>query len=364
VSRPSPGPSGRGRSHLGVPALALAALGSFLLGVRLLGTATVAAAPVLSALLRQVVVGDASALGVGWLAAYGLANGSVVAALALSLFESGVLTSGQLFATVAGSRLGGSAVVVFVGGLDFVQRRSGTLRSAVSMGVLTFLLTHSIYVPASVLGYLALPAVVVRLDAVAGGPGVGFGPLAVLGPVAAAITDTVGAVPALMLAVALLVAGLRLFDRALDGVGTERLRERLFVEFERTWLSFGTGVGLTMLTTSVAFSLGVVVPLYNRGYVERDELVPYVLGANVGTLVDTLAVGVLLESPVGIAATLLLVAAATLLTLVALAVEDPYRRAVCGLDDRLLEDPVAFAAFVGSLLVVPTVLVVGPLVAA
>ncbi|NIT89402.1 MAG: sodium:phosphate symporter, partial [Gemmatimonadetes bacterium] len=41
---------------------------------------------------------------------------------------------------------------------------------------------------------------------------------------------------------------------------------------------------------------GVLVPLFNRRGVTRDEVTPYVLGANVTTLLDTFVVAVALQS--------------------------------------------------------------------
>jgi len=345
-----------------VPVGALAVVVLFLFAVQLLGTATDAAAPALQRAVDAAVVGDPSAVGLSWLAAYGLGNGSVVAAVSLSLFTADLLSTAQLFLMVAGSRLGAAAIVVFIGALDFVQKRRFSLQESVSMGVLTFLLTHSIYLPATVLGYLALP-VVTRPG---GHPSLSLAasPLELFDPLTAAITDAIGPALAFVLAVGLLFGSLTLFDRLLGRVDTGTLRDRLFSHLQRTWLSFLIGLFVTTLTTSVAFSLGVIVPLYNRGYVERDELVPYVLGANLGTMFDTLVVAVVLESGVGVAVVLTLLVAATLVTGLALAGHGRYGRAIAAADDRLLTDRRFFAAFVASLVLVPLALVVGPLVLA
>ncbi|MEF8840484.1 MAG: sodium:phosphate symporter [Haloarculaceae archaeon] len=349
----------------GPPVLRLVgALGTVLLvlfAVRLLGTATAAAAPSLERVLREVVVGDVSALGLGWLGAYVLANGSVVAALGLSLSNAGLLSPSELFLTVAGSRLGGAAVVVFIGALDWFGKRRQALRESVSMGLLAFLLTHSIYLPATVLGYAALPALLGRFIGVGGGWTVGFDSTWVVEAVALAVTARIGPTASILLAVAVLFGSLKLFDRLLEAVDTETLRRRFFGRLENTWLSFVAGVFVTGVTTSVAFSLGVIVPLYNRGYIRREELIPYVLGANIGTLFDTIVVAVVLESPVGLVVVLELLAAATLVTLVVLLAEGTYSQLVSAADERLLEDRRAFVAFVLSLLLVPLALVAVPL---
>jgi sodium-dependent phosphate cotransporter len=345
--------------------LALGVLGvvaSFLFAVQLLGTATAAAAPLVERVLARLVVGDAAALGLGWLGAYVLANGSVVAALAVSLFAADLVTAPELFLLVAGSRLGGAAVVVFVGVLDALQKERYALPEAVGMGLLTFLLTHSVYLPATLVGALVFPLVGAPVQATTGGSTPALRPLSLFEPVATHLTAQLGPGLAVVLAVGVLFGSLRLFDRLLASVDTATLRARLARHLRSTWSAFLAGLLVTGVTTSVAFSLGVVVPLYNRGYVEREELVPYVLGANLGTLFDTLAVAVLLDSPVGLAAVLVLLGVASLLTGVALLAHDAYRRLVLDVDDRLRTDRRAFVGFGLALVFVPLSLVVASLV--
>jgi sodium-dependent phosphate cotransporter len=345
-----------------LPLGVLGAIVLFLFAVQLLGTATDAAAPVLERMFDDIVDSDPATLGLSWFGAYVLGNGSVIAALALSLFTADILTAQQLFLAIAGSRLGAAAIVVFIGALDYVQKRAYNLQKAVSMGLLTFLLTHSIYVPVTVLGYVGLPYLRGSLRTTSDGVVLGVPTPEFFGPLTLAITTRIGPPASFVLAIGVLFGSLKLFDRLLASVDTTTLRRRFFSHFKRTWLSFVMGLVVTTATTSVAFSLGVIVPLYNRGYVERDELVPYVLGANLGTLFDTLVVAVVLESPVGTTVVLELLLIATLVTLVALAVHDRYSSLVTAVDDRLLEDRRVFVAFVLSLLVGPLALLLVPMV--
>jgi sodium-dependent phosphate cotransporter len=353
--------SGRtpGRLRLLLGFLATVAL--FLFAVQLLGTATEAVAPLVARVFARNVVGDGAALGLSWLAAYVLANGSVVATLSVSLFTAGVVSTQQLFLMVAGSRLGGAAVVVLVGALDYFQKDRLSVQEAVSLGTLTFVLTHSIFLPATVLGYVALPLV----DASGFGAGTATAiesrALSTFDPLTEAVTTAIGPGLSVLLAVALVFGSLSLFDRLLARVDEAALQRHLFTHFRHTWVSFFAGLLITGVATSVAFSLGVVVPLYNRGYVDRDELVPYILGANVGTFFDTVLVAVVLESVTGLVVVLELVAVATLLTLLALVAYDQYRRVVTALDTRLATDRRVFAAFLFALLAVPLAFLVVPL---
>ena len=335
---------------------AVATLVAFLFAVRLLGTATATAAPMFEDIFRQVVRGDGGALGLSWLTTYLLANGSVVAALSLTLFAAGVVTLSELFLMVAGSRLGAASIVLLVGGLEYLRRRGYSLRTATSLGTLTFLLTLSIYLPATALGYLTLPWLGPDIAAVARAVGLSARPLTLFSATTDAVVGLVGAGPGFVAGLALLYLCLETFDRLLETVDPSVLRRRFFGRLQRHWLSFLVGLVVTGLTTSVAFSLGVIVAPYNKGYVKREEIVPYVLGANVGTLVDTVIVAVVLGTEAGAVAVLALVGWSILLTGMVLLGFDVYLRGVETVQDLLLADRRWFLAFLLALVIGPLLL--------
>ncbi len=344
-----------------IPVSALVTVLLFLFAVRLLGATTEAAGPVIQRLLTQFVIGHPAALGLGWLGAYGLGNGSVIAALALSLFSAEIVSEPELFLLIAGSRLGAAAIVIFIGGLEWVQKERYSLQKSVSMGVLTFLLTHTIYLPATLIGYLSLPFVIRSFIGIGTGWSIGIASVSIVRPVVDRIIEGLGPSLSFVLAVGVLFTSLKIFDRVLEEVPIATLRNRVFNRFKNPVLSFGIGLLITGITTSVAFSLGVIVPLYNRGYVDREEFIPYVLGANLGTLVDTLIVAIVLGSPVGIAVVLELIAVSAGVTVLALAVRSSYSRSIIAIDQLLKVDRRAFAAFMATLLVIPLILLIGPL---
>jgi sodium-dependent phosphate cotransporter len=180
----------------------------------------------------------------------------------------------------------------------------------------------------------------------------------VFDPVLSLVLDAVGPLAGFALALAGLVASLSLFDRLFRSLETTRLRGRYLSRLGHPGVSFLAGAVLTALTTSVAFSLGVVVPLYNRGFVEREEILPFVLGASVGTLSDTLLAGLALGLPEAVLVVVVLLAVGTLFSLAVLAVYRPYARTLGRLHDRVLADRTVFLAFVVSLVAVPLGLVV------
>ncbi|MBX0296119.1 sodium:phosphate symporter [Haloarcula nitratireducens] len=351
----------RGRASGALVVGALVSLLLFLFAVQLLGASTAAAAAPLERFFRRYVTGSGQALGASWLATYVLTNGSVVAALSISLFKTGILTASQLFLMLAGSRLGGAAIVLLIGMLDYFQKRRYSFSESTRLGILTFLLSHSVYLPATVLGYLLLPVLRAEFESVSSRIELSVHPLAVFDPVTGAVVDTAGVGTGLVIAVLVLFGSLTLFDWVLKRINTEWLRERFFRRFRHKWTSFGLGVLITGVTTSVAFSLGVVVPLYNRNYIRRQEIVPYVLGANIGTFFDTVVIAVLLESPRGVAIVLSLVAVGTIITVGTLVRFSTYFRAVETIQIRLVADRRYLTGFLISLGILPIFLVLLPL---
>ena len=307
--------------------------------------------------LRRIVVDDTSALGLGWLVTYGVTNGSVVAALSLSLLRSNIVTVVEGFLMIAGTRLGGAAIIVLLGAVDYLQtRQRQTLSEGTSLGLLTFLITFTIYLPVTVIGFVVLTRYQSVVLHAAQGLEMSVRSLEYVEPITDAITRTLGPLPTLVVAVALLFTSLYLFDELLERVETQTVRRYVFRHFKRRWTAFVIGFLITGITTSVAFSLGVIVPLYNREFVRRREIVPYILGANIGTLLDTLVVGFVLETMAGVAIVLLVMGLATLFTLMALVGYGPYAAVVDIVQDRLLDDRRFFVAFGVLLVVIPIIL--------
>ncbi len=57
---------------------------------------------------------------------------------------------------------------------------------------------------------------------------------------------------------------------------------------------FAIGSGVAFVTMSVSVALTVLVPAVAKGFLRRRQAIPYIAGANVTTLADTLLTAVLL----------------------------------------------------------------------
>lgn len=300
-----------------------------------------------------------STLGVGWLGACIVLSGSPVAASALALLDGGAIDRTQSFTMLTGSRLG-AAFVVLVVGVVYAVRRTGTSgrRAPISIGILSLLMTAVVYLPGAVGGYLLLDGGL--LD----GLDVGTS------PAVASLTDRLfgwavdllaGVLPGWLLfpaGVGVLLAGFSLFDKVLPTIGSNRLEDRADAWYTRRWPMFVLGLGVTVLTLSVSVSLTLLVPLVAKGYLRRANTLPYIAGANITTLVDTLVAAILLGNQDAVRVVLAVTLAVTAWTLILLCFAYPTLRRLClGFARAALRSPPRLAAFTAVLLMVPLTLI-------
>lgn len=336
-------------------ALVVLALFVFVLSLELLKAGAGGIGPLLRALH---VTGIGGGIGFGWLMACLVLSGSPVAAIALTLLASGTLSVEETLAMIAGSRLGASFVVLLIGALDDLRRRRHEKRSAY-LGVAALVATAVVYLPALALAHLGLERGLfagLRLE--------GHDLSSLLDRIYGPLTSAARAhVPALLLFVAgvlTLLGSFRLFDRVLPELqGRESPMTQAARVVFRPWLMFGVGLAVTALTLSVSVSLSLLVPLAARGYVRRENVWPYILGANITTFVDTLFAGALVGHPDAVRVVALLMASVTVLSLpVVFLFPHAFERLLDRAARRASRNGRALLAFVVALLLVPALLIV------
>jgi Na+/phosphate symporter len=323
--------------------LACAGLALFVLALEALKAGAQGLVPLLTRLqvdsLRQ-------ALGFGWLGAYIVLSGSPVAAIALSLYSSQVISDVLALGMMTGSRLGASFIVLFVG---FLYHLRGHRRVAsIAVGVLAFIVTATIYLPALALGYVILTN--------GWFDGIRFGTPAALdsfidllfGPIVAWLEATLPYWAIFVVGVGVLLAAFRVFDMVLPQVDAEQSPlGNVGNAVYRPWVMFGVGALFTSITLSVSVSLTLLVPLATRGYIRRENIVPYIMGANITTFVDTLLASLLLSSPRAFTIVLVEVATVSFFSLLILSLTyRPYQRGVNQLLQRILDNNRSLAVFV------------------
>ena len=327
----------------------------FVLSLELLKKGAAAVGP----LLRGMDVGGlAGALGFGWIMACVVLSGSPVAAIALALLASRTLSTEEAFAMIGGSRLGASFVVLVIGMLDDMRNRRTEKRSAY-IGVAALVSTAVVYLPALGLGLVALRAGAfegLRLE----GRDMGSLVASVYGPITRLAASVVPAGVLFLAGIGCLLFAFRVLDRVLPDLQTRPTPMSLAGRVTyRPWFMFVVGLGVTVLTLSVSVSLSLLVPLAARGYIRRENVVPYILGANITTFIDTLFAGAVVGHPDAVRVVAVLMATVTALSLpIVLGFPYAFERLVDTLARGATRSGRSVAAFVAGLFLVPLILMV------
>ncbi len=122
---------------------------------------------------------------------------------------------------------------------------------------------------------------------------------------------------------------------------------------------FGLGCLVALVTMSVSVALTVLVPLVAKKYVKREDIVPYIMGANISTLGDTLLAAFALNSPAAVRIVLAGIVTTSILSVLALTFfYVPLRRLIFTLQRHILRSRTRLAGFTGALFAVPLLIVV------
>jgi len=285
------------RVNLRKVGLFILSLSLFIMGIAMMKEGAVGLAPLVQNLLA--VDNPANSMGFGWLAAYLIMSGSPVAASALAFFDSGIINSVSAFTMIAGSRMGAGFIVLLIGFLYVLRGRDRA--TSLAMGLLSLCVTISLYLVSLPLGLWFLNGSLLARMRLPAGRLLQSLLEHILQPV---LTWLAGWLPLWLLFAAglgVILLSLSLFDRCLPVMSLKESQVgRLSRLVYRPWVMFVLGAGVTLISMSVSMSLSILVPLSNRGFVRRENAIPYIMGANITTFIDTFFAALLLNNAVGI----------------------------------------------------------------
>jgi solute carrier family 34 (sodium-dependent phosphate cotransporter) len=269
-----------------------------------------------------------STLGLGWLGALLVLSGSPIAATSLALVAAGEESGGarglselEGFTMLTGSRLGAAFVVLVVAVIYALRAGEGHRRAPVSTAVLALTATAVVYLPAAVLGALLLtwePYSNFELGFPAG-----FVDLIDL--VYGDIVEWAKDLPAPLVflgGIGVLLLAFKLIDTALPDIDDDRVSRRP-AWLRRKWPMFALGSAVALVTMSVSVALTILVPLVAKKMVRQEYVLPYIMGANITTLGDTMLAAFALDSPAAVRVVLAEVIAAGSLSILLLALAYP-----------------------------------------
>ena len=293
-----------------------------------------------------------STLGLGWVGALFVLSGSPIAATSLTLVAADSITEIQGFTMLTGSRLGAAFVVLVVAVVYALRSGKGGRLRPVATAVTALSTTALIYLPAMLLGVLLLewgPYHSLELnfpnqfsdliDLIYGG----F--LARVESLPAAVIFLGG--------LGVLLGSMKLIDSVMPDLDKD-LESRRLQWVSKKWPMFGLGCLVALITMSVSVALTILVPLVAKRYVKREDILPYIMGANITTLGDTMLAAFALNSPAAVRIVLAEVIAAGSLSVILLTFFYPQMRTlVWKFQRQMTMSKPRLAGFTAALFLVP-----------
>lgn len=299
-----------------------------------------------------------NSLGFGWLSAYLLMSGSPVAASALTFFSTGVLDELSTYAMITGSRLGASFIVLFIG---FVYVMRGRDRAtSLSMGLLSLTVTITTYLPSFFLGASILRSGVFDSWQIHSGALLQAFFDKTIYPISSFAAAYLPDWAIFIIGLAIIMLSFSLFDRCLPQM---TLKESQVGKMSRLvyhpLVMFALGAAITLISMSVTLSLSILVPMSQRGFVRRENVIPYIMGANITTFVDTLFAAALLDNPAAFTIVLVSMFSTAVISIAILLIAyRSYQRVSLKFTDRVTSNNRNMFIFMITILVIPLALLV------
>ncbi|MDQ4143466.1 MAG: hypothetical protein M3198_06945 [Actinomycetota bacterium] len=307
-----------------------------------------------------------STLGLGWLGALFVLSGSPIAATALTLVAGGEEAAAagaahfseiQGFTMLTGSRLGAAFVVLVTAVIYALRGGSGERLKPVSTAVMALCTTALIYIPSALIGFALLRWQPFHsLDIQFPGQ---FAD--VIDLVYGGILERLESLPGYVLflgGLGVLLISFKVIDTVmpkLDDTAVERSRLSWLT---KKWPMFGLGSLVALITMSVSVALTVLVPLVSKRYVKREHIIPYIMGANITTLGDTMLAAFALHSPAAVRIVLAEVIATSLLSVILLTFFYPQvRSGIWRFQRQMIKNRTRLAAFTAALFMAPLAII-------
>ena len=305
---------------------------------------------------RFAINNPANSLGFGWLFAYVVMSGSPVAAAALTFFDAGIINQLGAFAMITGSRLGASFIVLFIGFIYVLRGRNRA--NSLGMGLLSLIVTATTYLAGMVIGLFLLNSHALASFQLASGAILTSVMDRIFDPIAAFLVSFLPNWSLFLIGLGIIMLSFNLFDKCLPEMTLKESQVgRVSRLIYRPWVMFLLGSLITLISMSVSVSLSILVPLSQRGFVRRENVIPYIMGANITTFIDTLLAAVLLKNPPAFTIVLAEMLSITIISVLILAfIYHRYERAMLRLVAWITVNNRHLALFMCAILIVPLIL--------
>ncbi|HJS28236.1 MAG TPA: hypothetical protein VJ768_01340 [Anaerolineales bacterium] len=325
----------------------------FFLAISLMKSGAIGLAPLVEDIFS--ISNPINSLGFGWLFSYVVMSGSPVAAAALTFYDNGLINQIETFTMITGTRLGANFIVIFIGFIYVFRGRDRA--NSLGMGFLSFIVTATTSIFVLFLGLYLLTTGL--LDGVQFESGFLLNSLTdlIFDPIVAFVNSLLPEWAVFLVGLGVILISFTLFDKSLPQMTIRESQVgRVSRLVYRPGIMFLLGAGITLISMSVSMSLSILVPLSHRGFIRRENVIPYILGANVTTYIDTLLVAILLKNPGAFSVVFVKMTSIALVALFILAfINIRYQNAMLGVMDWGTRRTRNLAIFLGLILLVPII---------
>ena len=299
----------------------------------------------------------ANTMGFGWFFAYLVMSGSPVAASALTFLDAGIITDIQTFTMIVGSRMGASFIILFIGFIYVLRGRNRS--TSLSMGLLSFTVTGTLQAGALVIGIFLLSTGV--LDGLQLSEGMAITAITemIFDPISQFLQSFLPSWALFIVGMVIILVTFNLFDKCLPEMAIKESQVgRVSRLVYQPMIMFLLGAGVTLVSMSVSVSLSILVPLSHRGFVRRENVIPYIMGANITTFIDTLLAAVLLNNPAAVTVVMVqMVSVAVVSLILLLTIYRQYQRYSLRLVGWVTRKNLHLAMFMVIIFVIPLILI-------
>lgn len=294
--------------------------------------------------------------GFGWLGAYIIMSGSPVAASAITFLDAGILTPFQTFTMISGSRFGSSFIVLFIGFIYILRGKDRA--SSLSMGLLSLLVTATLHTFILILGLWLIKAPwLLAIKPGSGGMLMALTTM-IIDPVVNFLDIYLPTWGMFVVGMGVILGSFQLFDQCLPEMTIKESQVGLVGRVVyRPIVMFALGFLVTLVSMSVSVSLSILVPLSQRGFIRRENVIPYIMGANISTFIDTLFAAMLApNSPAFTVVFAQMVGVVIVSMFFFLTILRPYERGVLRVVSWITETNSHLAFFMVTIIIIPIVL--------
>ncbi|MBI5754987.1 hypothetical protein HZA41_02090 [Candidatus Peregrinibacteria bacterium] len=274
--------------------------------------------------IKQYVNSSLASMGIGWFTSFLTVNSTSIAVLGMNLVGHDILNFDEGFYLILGSRIGSAAVILFLGIIFYLKGQS--YRRSINVGLLTFLAILSTSLLAIFFGkILHLLKIDENMAQALHSPGQGpmtkFISESFTHNIAAISLSQIGPVLTFLIGFIMVILVIELLNKVFYIIDFSEhdfeknpFRYQLSKLLRTRFFAFLMGTIIGALTLSITVTLSILIPLYthetlvskikelfnkNTSLASR-MLIPYALGANLGSFLDTFVFAKISGSTIGL----------------------------------------------------------------